>query len=277
MSWRIGIASGACLDRPIDTVLPAIAAAGAEGVEISTPPAHFNPGQRAAIESVSVSLRTLHLAAISVHAPFGGNCDLASPDAHARSQAIASVLTAAAALKALGGGIVVVHPSDLPRQHEDVKARLSDAVHSLTQVCEEFAREGVTLAIESALPHLVGGHPNDLAVMLRALPPNVGVCLDTGHTTLGGHWHRFVEVAGTRLIHVHASDNHGSRDDHLPPGEGRIDWADIAHTLHAARFGGWVMLELGCPGALPLDEYFRAALRRTRALLDGGTADATFC
>ena len=51
----------------------------------------------------------------------------------------------------------------------------------------------------------------------------IGVCLDTGHTTLGRHWRRFLTVAASRLTHVHANDHRGQSDDHLPPGDGRID------------------------------------------------------
>ena len=43
MSWRLGISSGACTERPILQVLPAIVASGAAGIEIGTPPRHFDP------------------------------------------------------------------------------------------------------------------------------------------------------------------------------------------------------------------------------------------
>jgi sugar phosphate isomerase/epimerase len=76
-----------------------------------------------------------------------------------------------------------------------------------------------------------------------------------------------VDVAGARLMHIHANDNRGSWDDHLPPGEGHIDWPDIVRTLHAAHFTGWIMLELSCPGATPLPEYLSRAYARAEELL----------
>jgi sugar phosphate isomerase/epimerase len=103
---------------------------------------------------------------------------------------------------------------------------------------------------------------------MRALDGRVGVCLDTGHTALGQHWHRFVEVSGPRLMHVHASDNRGQFDDHLPPGEGHIDWNDIRESLRRVAFTGWVMLELRCPEG-DLGEYLAGAMRRTASLLNG--------
>lgn len=267
MSWRTGISTGACTDRPILEVLPAIAAAGATGVEIGTPPKHFDPWSADQIDALGRDLQALGLAAVSIHTPFGGLLDLADANPHHRHAAIGGALTAATALKRLGGRLVIVHPSDLNRHDHDVEARLADAARSLALLAENCAQAGLTLVVESPLPHLVGGHPDEFARLIRGLPAEVGVCLDTGHTFLGHHWHRFVDVAGERLMHVHANDNRGTRDDHLPPGLGLIDWREIGRTLRHARFDGWIMLELACPGAQPLDGHLRAAYDRAVALL----------
>lgn len=88
---------------------------------------------------------------------------------------------------------------------------------------------------------------DEFAWILEQVGDGPGVCLDTAHTTLGHHWRRFVEVAGDRLIHVHANDHRGQFDDHLPPGDGVIDWREIADTLRQVDYDGWIMLELKCP------------------------------
>ena len=102
--------------------------------------------------------------------------------------------------------------------------------------------------------------------MLKRLDDRVAVCLDTGHTTLGGFWDQFLAVADGRVVHVHASDNQGTYDDHLPPGDGRLDWRHIATTLESANFDGWIMLELKCPRTEETS-YFKRALERTEAVL----------
>lgn len=267
MSWRIGISSGACTNLPILQVLPDIRAAGARGVEVGTPPNHFDPWDEQQVLAVHQALGDHGLQAVSIHTPFGGLLDLADPNSHHRHAAIGATLTSSMALKRLGGRLVIVHPSDRPRHDEDVPARLADAARSLALLAEHCASAGLTLVVESPLPHLIGGSPDEFAVLLKDLPAAVGVCLDTGHTALGKHWHRFVEVAGARLAHIHANDNRGSWDDHLPPGEGYLDWPDIGRTLHAAKFTGWIMLELSCPGATPLRDYLTRAYARAQELL----------
>jgi sugar phosphate isomerase/epimerase len=68
-------------------------------------------------------------------------------------------------------------------------------------------------------------------------------------------------------VHVHANDHHGHHDDHLPPGEGLIDWRHIRGTLAAVGFDGWIVLELSCPTG-PLSEFMAGALRRARTLFE---------
>ena len=267
MSWRIGISTGACTDRPIADVLPAIQAAGATGVEIGTPPRHFDPWSDAQVHDLKAHLDAFSLAAISIHTPFGGSIDLADANGDHQLAAIGAALTAGSALRRLGGRLVIVHPTDLPRHQHDARARLQDAARSLALLADSCADAGLALVVESPLPHLIGGHPDEFDFLLRDLPAAVGVCLDTGHTALGRHWRRFVDVAGRRLSHIHANDNRGHWDDHLPPGDGSVDWGDIAASLRQANFSGWIMLELACPGDRDLDAYFKRAYERTSALL----------
>ncbi|MGE0043537.1 MAG: sugar phosphate isomerase/epimerase family protein [Vicinamibacterales bacterium] len=265
MSWPIGIATGGCVERPILEVLDALAAAGVPLVEIGTPPRHFAPWDPAQTLAVRDRLRDAGMAAASIHAPFGGLLDLSADNPHHRRGAIAAILTAATALETVGGRYVVVHPSDVPREGQDVPRRLANCRSALEELAGALAVHELTLTVETPLPHLIGGHPDEFAYVLDTLPPSVAVCLDTGHTTLGHVWHDCLRVAGPRLAHVHATDNHGRFDDHLPPGDGTIDWGEITHTLREVRYAGAIILELGCTSA-PLPEYFGRALAAARRI-----------
>jgi sugar phosphate isomerase/epimerase len=267
MSWRIGISSGACVDAPILDIIHDLCGSGARGIEVGTPPRHFDPLQEDQTRVLAARLEADQLQAVSIHAPFGAALDLADPNPHHRHAAVGAALTSGDAIRRLNGSLVVVHPSDLVRQrHHDVSARLTDCLASLRALAHHFRSSGVTLAVESPLPHLIGGHPDEFAWLLEHLDPDVKVCLDTGHLALGRHWDQFVDIAGKRLTHVHANDNHGHRDDHLPPGDGQIDWAAIAASLHAASFNGWIMLELRCPTS-DRPAYFKRAYEQALRLL----------
>ena len=44
MTWRIGLSTGACIDRPLSDVLEAFHAIGVRGVELGSRPDHFDTG-----------------------------------------------------------------------------------------------------------------------------------------------------------------------------------------------------------------------------------------
>ena len=265
--WRLGLSSGACGGRPIGHVLPAIRTSGVTGVEIGTSRGHFAPSQPEEVAALASSLAGMGLAAVAIHAPFGEGLDLADVDPRSRQAAVSAIVDSARAIGALGGSLVVVHPSGLERQQHVPAARLDDCVRSLetlTRCCEDL---GVRLVVETPLPHLIGGRPEEFSWLLGRAADTVGVCLDTGHVHLIDAWQPFLDVAGARLCHVHVHDNRGSWDDHLPPGEGHINWAHIAATLTAADYEGWLMLELACPPGDLADEFAKA-IRRTAALFE---------
>lgn len=259
MTWRIGASTGCCSDRPVIEVLDALHAARISGVEVGTPPGHFDPWRQAEVHALRERLRAHDMCPVSIHAPFGGLLDLSDPNRHHRHAAVGAILTAAAALKDLGGHRVVVHTSDVPRDGQNVTQRLQairESLHVLAGACQ---RMDVVLTVESPLPHLIGGCADEFAWILSDLPSAVAVCLDTGHTTLGHQWPRFLEVSGPRLSHIHANDHHGRFDDHLPPGDGLLDWAALGRDLQRVNFAGWIILELRCPEHRSLEDYFARA------------------
>jgi sugar phosphate isomerase/epimerase len=266
MSWRIGASTGGCVDRPVLEVLDAIREAGIDAVEVGTPPRHFDPWRETEVRALRDRLSSHRILPVSIHAPFGGLLDLSDPNPHHRHAAIGAILTAAAALKDLGGRNVVVHTSDTPRNDQDVALRLRLIQESLQVLARACDHMDLVLTVESPLPHLIGGSAEEFAWILAGLPPTVAVCLDTGHTTLGHQWRRFVDVSKGRLSHIHANDHHGHFDDHLPPGDGILDWTAIGRDLQELGFEGWIMLELRCPPG-SIADYLARALMQLRMRL----------
>lgn len=266
MNWEIGVTTGVCTVRPIVEALEAAAEVGLLRVEIGTPPQHFDPLEPRAVEAAAAALTRLGLHAVSMHAPFGGARELSEPDARARDAAVSAMLGAAATLRRLGGTILVVHPSDVPRDRANPVERLQHTADALARVTDGCRALGIRVALETPLPHLIGGHPAEFARLLDAAGGDLGVCLDTGHAHLGHHLAGFLDVIGHRLLHVHVHDNHGKADDHLAPGEGSVNWEAVFSGLREARYQGCLMLELRCPHE-SLAGHFSSAERRLRDLV----------
>ncbi len=266
MKCRLAASTGCCVDRRVADVLDDLHAAHVTAVEVGTPPRHFDPWRHDEVLELRSRLERLAIEPVAIHAPFGGLLDLTDPNPHHRHAAIGAVLSAASALRETGGSRVIVHVSDVPRHGQNVHERLGHATDALGVLARACRHMGMMLIVETPLPHLIGGHPDEFAAVIGPLGRSIGVCFDTSHTTLGGHWDRFMKVASQRLVHVHANDHRGRADDHLAPGDGIIDWGHVRETLEAIGFDGWIVLELACPAG-PLAAYFEAAMRRTRALL----------
>lgn len=270
MSWSLGVATGISLERTVFEIVPAAAAVGVTAVEISTPPGHLHLDAAGDVSELRQLLEAHDMRAVAIHAPFGRSIDLASPHAGERAAGIQAATLAAQAIATLGGTIVVAHPSDLERRDQHVPERLAHAVSSLVVIANRVADLGLVLAVETPLPHLIGGHPEEFRWILSQLGPGARACLDTGHAALGHNWHRLLDAAGDRLVHIHASDNRGHYDDHAPPGDGHIDWAEIRRTLLGTRFNGWVMLELHA-GTEPAEAFLRRSLEQARVRLSPPT------
>ena len=73
---------------------------------------------------------------------------------------------------------------------------------------------------------------------------NVGITLDVGHAVIAGHNPLdYVHLLFDELFHVHLHDNHGETDEHLPLGQGVIDYVGLIQTLKQLGYQGAITLE----------------------------------
>jgi sugar phosphate isomerase/epimerase len=101
------------------------------------------------------------------------------------------------------------------------------------------------LILENMLPHLFTGGATNLPLMMEMLKDtDIGMCVDTGHAYLGGNLRQIIEFSKPCLRLVHASDNYGRRDDHLPPGDGIIDWPPVLRQLVKIGYSGTLIVEI---------------------------------
>jgi sugar phosphate isomerase/epimerase len=265
--WPVGLSTGCFHDQPFAECLPAIRAAGFDVLEVCSFPAHLDYRDRRAVEGAAARLHELELEAYSFHAPFAQAIDITALDGGARQRAIGEITRAAEAAAVLGVRYFVLHPG--PESGGGAAgerlSRMENAAAALDAVAGRCRDLGIRLALENMLPHLFSGHVRDLLWLLGAMHTrDVGICLDTGHAFLSGDLQHVAHKLSGHLWMVHASDNRGTFDDHLPPGEGGIPWRELLAQLEHSGFGGAFILEVA---GRPDREALLAGAQRARRFL----------
>ncbi|MGB4600172.1 MAG: sugar phosphate isomerase/epimerase family protein [Trichlorobacter sp.] len=85
-----------------------------------------------------------------------------------------------------------------------------------------------------ALENIFEEEPSTLRQVLERIDdPLVGHCFDSGHFNMFAtvSLQEWFAVLGERIVESHLHDNHGQADEHLPVGEGEIDFALVTDLL----------------------------------------------
>ncbi len=250
----IGISTGLFYTHKIWELLPLIKKAGFDIVEVwnggkewggATHFDHHDPKQ---VKALQDALWDQQIRGLTMHGPFGVNCDISVPDDKARKKAIDEMnLTIETAAK-VGARIVIMHPGNILTNSQDgseKNRRIETSIQSLKIISETAKKKNVRLALENMLGGMVCGEAWQLEKIVGALDKDVvGVCIDVSHASLCKELDKLLKTFAGRIIAVHISDNHGKNDDHLIPGEGMLDFVKIAKKLKEINYGGVFTLEV---------------------------------
>jgi sugar phosphate isomerase/epimerase len=247
-SWPIGLSTGCFYHRGILDCLALIRESGFSMIEVCSSPEHLDFRDLKSVHLATERIRELGMEAYSFHAPFAPRIDIASSHDAQRIASVMEILKAAEAAALLQVHYFVLHPG--PENPAAIPAseqlpRMQHVVESLNQVARRCRELGIMCVLENKLPHLLFGNTSDILWILDGVnSAEVGVCLDTGHASLGGDIHNLVHKLSGHLRMIHAHDNDGTGDHHLPPGDGKIDWNKFLRDLIDVRFRGAFILEM---------------------------------
>jgi sugar phosphate isomerase/epimerase len=144
---------------------------------------------------------------------------------------------------------VVLHPSYIRGLGPMVREMAEEyAMRSLEAIVEKAHSLGLCLCLENMFPEarwLVD--PAEFSEVLRKFP-TLNLTLDTGHAHVqdleGTRCLRFIEMFPDRIGHIHASDNFGREDSHLPIGAGSVNFQAITKALKTIGYNDTVTLEV---------------------------------
>jgi sugar phosphate isomerase/epimerase len=247
-SWAIGLSTGCFYHQNILDCLPLIRESGFSMIEVCSSPEHLDFRDLKSVQRATERINGLGMEAYSFHAPFAPNIDIASCDSAQRADSVAEIFKAAEAAALLRIHYFVLHPGPenpaaIPA--EEQLPRMQNVIDSLNRVARRCKELGIMCVLENKLPHLLFGNTSDILWILDGInTAEIGACLDTGHAFLAGDMHGLVHKLSGHLRMIHAHDNGGVDDNHLPPGDGRIDWKKFLRDLIEVRFRGAFILEM---------------------------------
>lgn len=241
-----------------------IAAHGFGGVELVARRSHFDYTDPLAVAELAQWLDDTRLQLTSVHASTElGAGSIASPQTDLRASAVADVLQALGLSRTLPFRTLVL-PLGVPDARGSAGGNDAAAARlSLEVIVPQAAEYGVQVALEVQTNAL--STPDALVALLDDSVdwPAAGICLDVGHARLLGDPVDAIETASGHIVATHVHDTRGSRDDHLVPYEGAIDWARTLLAFQKVGYAGPWTFELA-PAASIVATLSRAALARQR-------------
>jgi sugar phosphate isomerase/epimerase len=256
VSWRIHSTVPYPLLREAETVRT-LREAGV-GPEIYFSADSLDALTPAAAESTAEALRSAGFRSLSFHAPFRDVWPGAQDEA-ARRFAVRRLSQAIALAPVFRPAGVVIHGGYfgwLFDFHAD--DWLASARRSFGELAEEAEKADTRLFVENVFDEA----PDHLLRLREAVgSPRLGFCFDPGHAALFSQVpvHRWAEAFGTGIGLMHVHDNRGQRDDHLPVGEGTINYRGVLLSA----------LEAGARPILTVEPHRKEHFARSVAGLQG--------
>jgi sugar phosphate isomerase/epimerase len=232
------------VSRKLNTeLLGQIAEAGFEALEIFGTRSHFDYTSKQEIQSMASILSQHRLALASLHAPTsrdlsamregGAPLSICEVERVRRIEAMDELKRVIDVAEDLPYSRLILHMGG-PREAADPRKR-DAAFSSLEHLVLHARHVGVTIAVENTNSEM--GDP----AYLRAFVDETRLTglrfnFDIGHAHLAdGPGNERIEKAFTPLrdlvVSVHIHDNHGEKDEHLPPYSGTIDWQAAVKLL----------------------------------------------
>ena len=125
---------------------------------------------------------------------------------------------------------------------------LHNFTDSMRELSQFAAQTQVELMLENVPPEY--GHPlESLACFSQVMAgvPSLKFHFDVGHAFIENRSKgvkEYLDAFADRLVHVHIHDNHGKQDEHLPLGDGKIDFKKVVKLLKEVNYDKTITFEV---------------------------------
>lgn len=163
-------------------------------------------------------------ARVTFHGPFEG-VDPGSADINLKASSLKYLNRLVEVVEVMQPVHVVCHTGFSPETHTPNFFRWCTQSRAIwAEMADSMAKLGAHLLLENVHERT----PSEMASIVSGIPL-LGACLDTGHLNAygDGDLNGWVAKLGSITREIHLHDNHGKVDEHLPPGQGEIDFRPL--------------------------------------------------
>ena len=230
-------------------LLEQVAGAGFQGIEIFCTRSHFEYSMKAEIRAMADALEAYKLQLVSLHGPTsrdvsamresGQPLSICEVERVRRIEAMDELKRVIDVADDLPYSRLILHMGG-PREAADPRKR-DAAFSTLEHLILHAHHAGVTVCIENTTSEM--GDPRYLRAFVdETRLTGLRFNFDVGHAYLSDFQeHERIEKGLDPLrdlvSSVHLHDNHGEKDEHLPPYDGTIDWPAAIKVLKSAPQG----------------------------------------
>ena len=239
---KVGVSMLYCLGEPFNQAVKHLGGVGTRTIEVVDDGIHELSKKR--VTTLKETAKSYNLE-YSLHAPFA-DINIASPSKTMLTASMKRLKQSMTYASEMDAKVWVFHPgakTGIGQFYPGADWKQNNqSITELFRIAEDF---GVNIALENlpAKYYFFMSKPEEFVRFYRETNLPVGIAMDFGHANLEGQIEPFFNLLTDKIVHIHASDNDGSDDQHLGIGQGKIDYNSLAQTLKKIGYNKSVIVE----------------------------------
>ncbi len=227
---KVGVSMLYCLGEPFNRMVKRLGTMDTEFIEILDDGTHDLTKER--ILKLKEAAKSYNLK-YSLHAPFA-DVNIASPIKSLLNASLKRLTKSLENANSIDAKMWVFHPGQrtgIGQFYPGADYRtMFQSIHQLYDVAENC---GINISLENlpAKYWFLMNSPEEFQKMYKETGLPIGITLDLGHANLEGQIEPFFNQLADKIVHIHASNNDGSDDQHFGVEDGNIDYNWFAETL----------------------------------------------
>jgi len=239
---KVGVSMLYCLGESFNRMVKRLGKMDTKYIEILDDGTHdLNKARIVALKEAAKSNNLTY----SLHAPFA-DVNIASPVKPLLNASLKRLTQSLSNASAIDAKMWVFHPGQRTGIGQFYPGHDYKQMYQSLELLYSKAEElGINIAMENlpAKYWFLMNSPEEFQKMYKETNLPIGIALDLGHANLEGQIQPFFNKLADKIVHIHASNNDGSDDQHLGVEDGNIDYIRFAETIKKIDYNNAVVVE----------------------------------